>query len=636
MALLNIMRWLRSRIPDEFRVLLRASGPLVQEFRNVADVYFTENGTVDTRCLQEVALIYSNTATNGLFLRSLPLGDIPVLTHIHELQCTLDWNGEMNTREILSQSAHFISCSSAVTEMLTRRYRLDPCRITTIPESIFPSEVREKSLRYSVCGSDWNGSGDAFIVVGTGTVHLRKGSDLFVQLAEYCTKRLRPGQSIHFLWIGGMSAEFSSGMFAHDVRKLGLESVVTFLGEIENPHPYIAAADLFCLPSREDPFPLVMLEAGALGKPIVAFRRSGGAEEYCSKGGGFLVPYLDVAAMGECILRCAGDKAGLISAGEKARTLVQHEYNVDATGPRILDLTHRFSRSEMEIGHAQLFLPTADGNYLEENSIRATVRANCTNHLKFRFDARTLGGEGKDLPLRFDPINTIATIQIAGMTLTSMADETVLWNAVSSADFDPILVEGDAVRIPDTRIFRLLSTGGDPILRIPRALIDSAARDCQLEVTLLADTELPAIIGCIQPMMHHMEHYRDLSLAAEQREREWRSAAEKLRLSLICAQISQQGRQILIWGSGSAGRSLAKILMDSDTPFPGFVDQHVRPEEPTIFGKPVWHKTILKNPAGPRYFVFIASIYWQEIEAELKELDYVSGADYAISPLITL
>jgi glycosyltransferase involved in cell wall biosynthesis len=47
--------------------------------------------------------------------------------------------------------------------------------------------------------------------------------------------------------------------------------------------------------SREDPFPLVCIECGMLGKPIICFDSATGTEEIIKEnGGGFVVKYLDV------------------------------------------------------------------------------------------------------------------------------------------------------------------------------------------------------------------------------------------------------------------------------------------------------------------------------------------------------
>lgn len=50
----------------------------------------------------------------------------------------------------------------------------------------------------------------------------------------------------------------------------GLEGVVSFVGHIDSVHELLQAADIFCLPSFEEPFGMVFLEAMEHGLPIVA------------------------------------------------------------------------------------------------------------------------------------------------------------------------------------------------------------------------------------------------------------------------------------------------------------------------------------------------------------------------------
>ena len=52
-------------------------------------------------------------------------------------------------------------------------------------------------------------------------------------------------------------------------------------------------ADLFFLSSREDPFPLVMLEAGYAETPIVGFRGAGGVNDFLAAHTELLVEYTD-------------------------------------------------------------------------------------------------------------------------------------------------------------------------------------------------------------------------------------------------------------------------------------------------------------------------------------------------------
>ena len=56
-----------------------------------------------------------------------------------------------------------------------------------------------------------------------------------------------------------------------------------FVGPVDDPVPYYAAADALVLPSFYDPFGLVVLEAAACGLPVVTSRVNG-ASELLSEG----------------------------------------------------------------------------------------------------------------------------------------------------------------------------------------------------------------------------------------------------------------------------------------------------------------------------------------------------------------
>ena len=51
--------------------------------------------------------------------------------------------------------------------------------------------------------------------------------------------------------------------------------------------------------SREDPFPLVNLEAMSNGVPVICFKDSGGSEELVDSSSGFVVPYGDTEKMAQ-------------------------------------------------------------------------------------------------------------------------------------------------------------------------------------------------------------------------------------------------------------------------------------------------------------------------------------------------
>jgi glycosyltransferase involved in cell wall biosynthesis len=86
------------------------------------------------------------------------------------------------------------------------------------------------------------------------------------------------------------------------VAELGVTDSVLLPGHVDNPHAAMAEADLFVLPSRSEGTPLVLLEALALGVPIVATRCSSGVEQLLGVGSyGELVPPGSVDALASAV-----------------------------------------------------------------------------------------------------------------------------------------------------------------------------------------------------------------------------------------------------------------------------------------------------------------------------------------------
>ena len=84
--------------------------------------------------------------------------------------------------------------------------------------------------------------------------------------------------------------------------KLGLEGTVVFAGFRPGAARIIAAADVFVLPSLYEGLPIAMLEAMALGRPVVASRVGGVPEAIDDEVDGLLIDPLDPAQLAEKIL----------------------------------------------------------------------------------------------------------------------------------------------------------------------------------------------------------------------------------------------------------------------------------------------------------------------------------------------
>jgi glycosyltransferase involved in cell wall biosynthesis len=105
---------------------------------------------------------------------------------------------------------------------------------------------------------------------------------------DACARLVRAGHThIHWWIVGGGPAESE---VRGKIRQLGMERYVTMLGMKDNPYPYIAKADLYVQPSRFEGYPLSILEALILGKPVVSTDNGGAGEILQPEVTGLLCP----------------------------------------------------------------------------------------------------------------------------------------------------------------------------------------------------------------------------------------------------------------------------------------------------------------------------------------------------------
>ncbi|MDD5556466.1 MAG: glycosyltransferase family 4 protein [bacterium] len=362
MVLLHLLRWLKEHTDIPFEILLKDPGDLQPEFEELAPVILwneapppgapppspeEEKAHADRMrrryARAGIGLIYSNTISNGVIQAELSSLRCPIICHAHELDhCMQHITGSPNNDAVRETTAHYIAASRAVKLSLMRNLKVPEGMIDVVHEFLPlrswspPSEEGARKVRDSL-----RIPGGAPIVGAAGTVDWRKGSDLFVHLARLVRGR-SPDRPVFFLWVGGDEDGPVIGTFRHDVRRLGLEGSVCFTGLRRNPLDYFSLFDVFALVSREDPFPLVMLEAASLGKPIVCFDGGGGAPEFVEDDCGFVVPYLDCEAMAGRVLELLDSPPLRRAMGERGARKVRERHDVGVVGPRIAAVIRRF------------------------------------------------------------------------------------------------------------------------------------------------------------------------------------------------------------------------------------------------------------------------------------------------------
>jgi glycosyltransferase involved in cell wall biosynthesis len=350
--LLQFLEWMKKNSDIPVEILLGHGGPLAGRFTAVGRTSVWPAGISGGTPLPDgdplmkrfreagVGLVYSNTIVNGRILAGLSrLGRI-VISHPHELDYWMKNRlPKGDLRLALDQSDHFVACSRAVCRSLVESLGVPADRVSVVYEFI-PLEPRETSTvdaARSRVREELGAGSDAEIVCGSGTTDWRKAPDLFVQVARLVRGRLS-GRDVHFIWVGGDAEGAEFTQLRHDVEKSGLAGAVHFLGHRPDPRDCFAASDVFILPSREDPFPLVNLEAASEGVPIVCFDGSGGSGEFVEEDAGFVVPYLDVEAMAGRVVEILTTPGLRDRLGRRAAEKVRERHDIEVVAPKLLDL----------------------------------------------------------------------------------------------------------------------------------------------------------------------------------------------------------------------------------------------------------------------------------------------------------
>ena len=185
---------------------------------------------------------------------------------------------------------------------------------------------------------------NSVVICASGTTGWLKGPDLFIQLAIQVINHLAK-RPVFFLWVGGQESGLEQSNLYHDIYKSGISKSIRFVSEKKDPFPYFATADIFAMVSREDSFPLVCLEAAALGKPILCFDQAGGITEFVEEDAGFVVPYLDVSAMAKRCVELIKSPELRDQMGRRAFGKVSQRHDLEVAAPKLLEIISQAIRA---------------------------------------------------------------------------------------------------------------------------------------------------------------------------------------------------------------------------------------------------------------------------------------------------
>ena len=144
------------------------------------------------------------------------------------------------------------------------------------------------------------------VLVASGLVQMRKGVDLFIYVAAY-TKKMS-NKRYKFIWVGdGFEPDNDlnySLWLKREIKHLGLEKDFIFLEHQKDLGVIFGLADIFCLTSRMDPFPNVVIDAMEANLPIACFDNTSGIAEFLKENNAesIVADYLDTYQLAQKII----------------------------------------------------------------------------------------------------------------------------------------------------------------------------------------------------------------------------------------------------------------------------------------------------------------------------------------------
>ena len=218
-------------------------------------------------------IVYVNSLAASVFAIAAAQRKRRTILHVHEKSAEM-FNllaYDVTKIEVMRVTDAAVFAADEIRADLAQMFHTTPADTVTFGiaveiEAIRKAAAERASSPLNILGQPL-APGARAIVGMCGAASVRKGADIFLKLALAAPE-------CDFLWVGGWRPEETSENLAYDEFLKRAPTNLYLAGAVDNPYAYMRMMDLFFLSSREDPNPLVLAEALALGVPILTFTRT--------------------------------------------------------------------------------------------------------------------------------------------------------------------------------------------------------------------------------------------------------------------------------------------------------------------------------------------------------------------------
>ncbi len=230
---------------------------------------------------------------------------------------------------VLANASYLIANSDNTASILTERWGLPPERVHRVHPGVdidrFTPADADPATRERL---GWR---DRRVLLTVGRLQRRKGHDVLIQALPEIRHRL---PDVLYAIVGDGEER---GALERLARRLEVDDAVQFAGEISDAElvDRYQQCDLFVLPNREisgdiEGFGMVLLEAQACGRPVVAGDSGGTGETMDGGRTGFLLACDQPGELADRLTELLSDRARLDAMGAVARSWVEGRFSWDA------------------------------------------------------------------------------------------------------------------------------------------------------------------------------------------------------------------------------------------------------------------------------------------------------------------
>jgi len=315
---------------DLIRIKIRGQHILLSAFPRLLAVLARERSRYSIIHCSTFDYISGLTVLAGRILRRPILLRVATENDVREFAEGQHWKYRLFFR-LLRGATVVIAPSAAIKKELLRAGFSDE-RIVCFANAVDVNRFRPATPAEKAEAKNALGLPKDTVVIGTvARLVQRKGIDVLLRALV----RVRHSHRVHLLVVGDGPLGEELQALAHELR---VEGMVSWLSFQADPIKWLRAMDVFALPSRLEGSPNAILEAMAMGLPIVS-TSIGGVIDLLEEGRtGFLIPPDDPDGLATALDRLLGNASLRADLGCRARSRAVELFSLSGSISRLMSL----------------------------------------------------------------------------------------------------------------------------------------------------------------------------------------------------------------------------------------------------------------------------------------------------------